>query len=331
MNRWIVITTINKPQLAIEVISKVCKEGGWRCVVIGDKKTPLDWSYENIDYLSIEKQNELYGKLSELLPYNHYCRKNLGYIYAINNGAEYILETDDDNIPEELFGKEIAFEVEGSLIGKSEWVNAYKYFTDEIIWPRGNPLDSIHDSGEFLGKGLFDCPIQQYLADNDPDVDAIYRLIFKEGLIFNKIDPIVLDKNSWCSFNSQNTLINKTFFPALYLPCYVSFRMTDIWRSFVAQAVLWSEDKNLTFKNATVRQERNKHNLMKDFNDEIIGYTDNRKICFILEEKIKEWNGSMSVAEKVHSGWIGLNKAGYITDSEIKIFELWLKEIRVDA
>ncbi|ETN70754.1 hypothetical protein NECAME_14556 [Necator americanus] len=33
------------------------------------------------------------------LPYNSYARKNIGYLYAISNGAEWIYDTDDDNKP----------------------------------------------------------------------------------------------------------------------------------------------------------------------------------------------------------------------------------------
>ena len=53
---------------------------GWRAVVVGDNKTPKNWSFDGIDFLSIDTQNSLYGELSSLLPFNHYCRKNLGYL-----------------------------------------------------------------------------------------------------------------------------------------------------------------------------------------------------------------------------------------------------------
>jgi hypothetical protein len=41
----------------------------------------------------------------KFLPSKHYARKNLGYLIAIKNGAEIIIETDDDNIPEKNFWK----------------------------------------------------------------------------------------------------------------------------------------------------------------------------------------------------------------------------------
>src|SRR5205809_668440 len=95
-NKWIVITTINRPSKAIEFLSKSCQKG-WSVVVVGDTKTPDDWSVNNIDYLSVDKQKEIFGKYADVIPYQHYSRKNLGYLYALIHGADCILETDDDN------------------------------------------------------------------------------------------------------------------------------------------------------------------------------------------------------------------------------------------
>src|SRR6185436_15069807 len=127
-------------------------------------------------------------------------------------------------------------------------------------------------------------PIQQGLADENPDVDAVYRMTSSLPLSFNKRNPIVLDKNAWCPFNSQNTTWFKEAFPLLYLPSYCSFRMTDIWRSFVAQRIAWSCNWSILFHNATVRQERNEHSLIRDFEDEIPGYLNNARICKMLED-----------------------------------------------
>ena len=326
MNKWIVVTTINLPQPAIDVISGLCKAEGWRCVVVGDNKTPQNWFSENIDYLSVEDQKRMYPKLSEMLPFNHYCRKNLGYIYAANNGAEIILETDDDNIPKANFGTNLERRISGRLVGGADWVNVYKYFTEQLIWPRGNPLDSIHDKGAVIDPEFSaDCPIQQFLADGDPDVDAIYRLLFQNELNFEDNHPVLLEKGSWCSFNSQNTLFFKEAFPMLYLPCHVSFRMTDIWRSFVAQAVLWSEGKKISFSAATVVQIRNQHRLMKDFADEIDGYLGNRDICEILSKVSSTWNNQMSTKERVISAWTALHGENYVNSDELLIANAWME------
>lgn len=100
--------------------------------------------------------------------------------------------------------------------------------------------------------------------------------------------------------------------------------MTDIWRSFVAQAVLWSEGKRLSFSASTVIQVRNEHNLMRDFSDEIDGYLGNRKICSILREESAKWTSGTTIKERVLCAWEALNKEGFIEDRELGIIRLWM-------
>ena len=122
-------------------------------------------------------------------------------------------------------------------------------------------------------------PIQQGLANQNPDVDAIYRLVLPLPLDFVEAAPVALGKGAWCPFNSQNTTWWSEAFPLLYLPFHCSFRMTDIWRSFVAQRIAWENGWSILFHNATVFQERNEHSLIRDFEEEIPGYLNNRAMA----------------------------------------------------
>ena len=58
--------------------------------------------------------------------------------------------------------------------------------------------------------------------------------------------------DTWCPFNSQNTAWWRDAVPLLYLPAYCSFRMTDIWRSFVAQRIAWENGWRLLFHEPTI-------------------------------------------------------------------------------
>lgn len=327
---WIVVTTINPPSTAIEFISKLCGSSGWSAVVVGDTKTSQDWSCDNITYLSVERQKEIFGGYADVLPYRHYCRKNIGYLYALSQGAEYILETDDDNIPYPSFGQNVDRRVTGRFVEKKGWINIYKYFSDALIWPRGLPLDDIHSSGveKKTAGEHFDCPVQQFLADEDPDVDAIYRLIFKNNIIFNPAaSPVILGENAWVPFNSQNTLFFKEAFPLLYLPCHVSFRMTDIWRSFVVQKTLWIHGYKLAFRASTVKQLRNEHDLMQDFRQEVIGYTDNRRIAELLDSaRTGLTEGDRSTMSRTAMAlWNALVTAGIIPPQELPAINGWFE------
>ena len=95
-NKTSIITTIN--DLQDTFVSKFLDDG-YKCIIVGDKKTNAG-SYANIpgvDYIPAECST--FSDLSEALPFNHYCRKNLGYLHAIQGGVKTILDTDDDNFP----------------------------------------------------------------------------------------------------------------------------------------------------------------------------------------------------------------------------------------
>ena len=79
MNKFIVITSINKKT---EAIKKYDKNGKWNLIVIGDKKTP-NIKLNNGIYLSLKDQKKLNFKLISNLPINSYQRINIGYLLAI--------------------------------------------------------------------------------------------------------------------------------------------------------------------------------------------------------------------------------------------------------
>jgi hypothetical protein len=60
-------------------------------------------------------------------------------------------------------------------------------------------------------------------------------------------------------------------------------RVTDIWRSLVAQRIAWANGWLVLFHEPTVRQEPNEHNLMADFEAEVPGYCHNRQIAERLD------------------------------------------------
>lgn len=324
MRNWIVVTTINMPTTAIDKISELCETSDWNAVVVGDLKTPTDWKKENIHYLSPLTQKQRYGELAEILPWNHYSRKNLGYLFAIEAGAEVILETDDDNIPYAEFGQDTSFMIEGNEVTSSDWVNVYKFFTDHFIWPRGLPLNKIYEYGtlnpEIRTKSV---AVKQYLADEDPDIDAIHRLLFSQPVNFNRRKPVILGEGAWVPFNSQNTMFSKKVFPLLYLPSHVSFRMTDIWRSLVVQSALWKQGSSVAFLNATVKQQRNEHNLMEDFKDEVPGYLLNDEIRNVLQNVLTKSDATdpLVLCELL---WNRLMDEGIIPDEERRILNAWI-------
>lgn len=96
MKKYIIITSIFKPTEAVE---KFSRNEDYQLIVVGDKKSPENWECDGVEYLSVDDQVDLDFHLLSKLPYNHYCRKMVGYLKAIKDGADVIVDTDDDNIP----------------------------------------------------------------------------------------------------------------------------------------------------------------------------------------------------------------------------------------
>ncbi|WP_314949779.1 STELLO glycosyltransferase family protein [Tannerella forsythia] len=327
-NTTLIITSIASDKHP--VLSRFAQEAALhsvRFMVIGDKKSPT-FHLDGCDFFSIERQCVMPYTLAQLLPFGHYARKNLGYLEAARHGAEIIIETDDDNYPETCFWRERNKMVTAHCLKEKGWVNMYGYYTRSIVWPRGFALEHIQSELpelEPLQKIL--APIQQGLADLNPDVDAIYRLTQPLPVCFQK-EPkrIALGHGSICPFNSQNTTWFREAFPLMYLPSYCSFRMTDIWRSFVAQRIAWTCGWNILFHEATVWQERNEHAIIKDFKDEISGYCNNREIMDrLMQLDLKE--GVEAIPENLIRCYRAFVEMSLIEEKELTLLDAWITDI----
>lgn len=242
--------------------------------------------------------------------------------------APLILELDDDNIPRRDFWISRDRKQHVRTLENAGWVNVYSYFTDTHIWPRGLPLDAIQNQSplwDSLAVDHVDCPIQQGLADENPDVDAIYRLISPLPQNFRNDRRVALKSGTWSPFNSQNTTWWPDAYKLMYLPAYCSFRMTDIWRSFVAQRIAWLNGWSILFHEPTVWQERNKHDLMHDFRDEIPGYLYNRAICEALES-LDLVSGIDKLSDNLFTCYEKLVSMSFIQEQELALLAAWLSD-----
>jgi len=323
----LIVTTIASPNEVLKSLAQGSSLHSWDFIAIGDISSPKDFLLEGCDYYDMNRQMTTGLLTAQICPVRHYARKNIGYLLAIKKGAEIIVETDDDNFPKENFWLKRQRIKNSRFVEDKGWVNVYRYFSDDQIWPRGLPLSCIKK--EFQETKIIkqsDCPIQQGLADDNPDVDAIYRLVSTLPVKFKHAKDIALGKEVWSPFNSQNTTWWKETFPLLYLPAYCSFRMTDIWRSFIAQRIAWENGWSVLYHNATVYQERNQHNLMKDFADEIPGYLLNEKIQKILTEtEIK--SGTKHIPDAMRLCYGRLIEEKIFDVKEMEILEVWLKDL----
>jgi hypothetical protein len=323
----LVITSIAAPNDVLRMFAEGCQAIGAEFILIGDAPSPSDFSLDGCRFYGLQEQLTLPFELARLLPTRHYSRKNLGYLLA--RKASVILESDDDNIPLEPFWIERSVQHEGHVVTNNGWTNAYRYFSDQTVWPRGFPLTRVHE-GVPEPTALpvtLRSPIQQGLADEQPDVDAVFRLAHTEAPIYFRDAPsVLLGQGSWCPFNSQNTTWFAEAFPLLYLPSTCTFRMTDIWRSFIAQRIAWTCGWPIAFHSATVRQERNPHDLLRDFADEIPGYLHNERICRLLGD-LPLRKGVANIGAHVLTCSEALVREQYLDASELPLVEAWLRDL----
>ncbi len=326
----IVITTIQEPTPSVKIIIERMMSFDGALIVIGDKKGPARFELPKTEMFTLEDQRKLPFSLAHMLPTGHYARKNLGYLIAFSRQALCIYETDDDNAPSASWQIR-SMATTAQRVAPRRWVNAFRLFTDELIWPRGFPLELVSDAATYAHNPsapvvTVDAPVQQGLANLCPDVDAIWRLVMDREFQFRDSPSVWLPPGSWCPFNSQSTWWRSPAYPLMYLPSHCTFRMTDIWRSFIAQRCLWELGYGLVFHPAEVVQQRNAHNLLTDFKDEVPGYLSNQSITETLASLALK-PGSGAVSDNLLSCYEALVMKQFFPKEELSLVEAWISDV----
>ncbi len=163
----------------------------------------------------------------------------------------------------------------------------------------------------------------QSLADWDPDVDAIYRLTRPLPIIFaNHTPPIVVPTSSYSPYNAQATLHLPSAFWGMLLPITVHGRVTDIWRGYIAQRLMRLLDLHLVYTPAMVRQVRNPHSYMRDFNSELDLYTRVDALLKFLDA----WQppAGASFGSALVDLYAGLYEREYIEVADVALIKVWV-------
>lgn len=272
MNKIIITTTINPPTEALLKFSQMTE---WHVVVAGDLKTPHKeyTKLQNITYLSPEDQEKISKELSDAIGWKCIQRRNFALIQAYRMGADVVATIDDDNIPYSNWGSEIFVNEspEVCMYSTSQEVFDPLFATEHSeLWHRGFPLQLVAGrESEYAGKKIINCLIQADLWDGDHDIDAVVRISRSPVVKFNGIEPYTSDKIA--PFNSQNTFLSRSVIPYYMVLPHVG-RMDDIWGAYILQQRLSSEMPFTVYNKPTVYQDRNPQDLVKNLENELIGY-----------------------------------------------------------
>ena len=143
----------------------------------------------------------------------------------------------------------------------------------KTIWHRGFPLQLLPKrdySRKSRRKVKVD--VQADFWNGDPDIDAVCRM---EHAPVCDFDPACfpIASNKMGPFNSQNTFMSGKFLKDYFLFPHVG-RMDDIWASYYVQAL----GAKVVWNKATVFQDRNIHNPVRDMIAEYVGYENNLEL-----------------------------------------------------
>jgi hypothetical protein len=274
MKKVIVTTTINPPT---EAIRKFDEMPDWTLVVIGDLKTPKDYSLKNGIYVDPSAQEKYDRNLSDVIGWNCIQRRNFGFLWAKDLNAEIIAVVDDDNIPYDGWGKDL-------MIGKETRVQYYNISEPAFdpvgatnhanIWHRGFPLQLLpsRNYSDRAEKTIVP-DVQADFWNGDPDIDAFCRMEHSPECSFeHRFFP--MSSNKLSPFNSQNTFLSGRFLRHYFLFPHIG-RMDDIWASYYLQAKIGAV---VVYGKPSVYQQRNVHDLVKDMKQEYLGYENNLNI-----------------------------------------------------
>lgn len=324
-----VVTTIQHPTDAMRQLSDLSLQVNEMVVVVGDAKSPPRYELEHAVFLSLEDQSALAYETAATAPLHSYSRKNIGYLHAMANGAKIIRETDDDNFVTTNFFRQIPDVMTVRVPNERLFVNPYAFFGAPACWPRGYPLEELstkqdtHTETHQVNAGAV---VSQGLANGEPDVDAVFRLTQGgRNITFAEYGQLRIPKGNFAPFNSQATLWQKPLWPLLYLPSTCSFRMTDIWRGFIAQRILHAIGGLLVFTAPTATQERNPHNLLKDFEAEIEGYVGYAKFIAVIQATPVE--DADSIQQMLLMIYQDLVTASFFREDEMASIRAWNNDV----
>lgn len=304
-NNHIVLTTIYKPNVLIELQKNISQYGHLDdvvCWVVGDKKTPVSCKELckkitkkglEANYLGIEEQDKWgkkFPKFYAKLPYDNETRRNIGYLFALENGCKRLISIDDDNFPTSddfiHCHSRTGSRWKGKIIKNANgYYNICEHLSikpNRLIFPRGFPFElrghkNIPQSIRLRQDILIG--INSGLWLKEPDVDATTWLNGKiESIAYQGPSSFVLHRDTWSPINTQNTSVIRELIPAFLcvpmgfkLPGGHIERYGDIWSGYFIQSIIQGTPYHVCFGRPIVEHRRNQHSYLNDLRNEYWG------------------------------------------------------------
>lgn len=298
-------------------------------IVAGDLKTPDQEVVEFLRtlpgdnrYLNCPEQEK--WESSKVIGWNSVQRRNIALLEAIALRPEYIITVDDDNYP--IAGDHIGH-LDAIFAGlnreyytvssASGWANVCASLEPPCVH-RGYPISQrLQEPHELHYDTAQSVGVVASLWLGDPDIDAVQRMTAPYHITGLSTPSMVLERDTWCPFNSQATAYLHDLAPLM--ACWPGVgRYDDIWASYLARAVMDLGEFRVLYGHPCVRQVRNQHDIIADLKNELLGLEHTEALCDILRR-----NTSLDL----HEVFATLEDAKFIPTQTKNFFNTWLHDV----
>ena len=352
--RWAVIATASATS---EAIRRQVRLDGWCLVMVVEhdgicqKRKITGGGNKAIICLGPAKPEDMQHPFVNSLPKSEISRKNIGYLYAIQRGAQVVWDFDDHSLmkfwmpgaaPDSCLLIDTAIkdtiidaaQLDGSLYSTYNPYPSLINPSTGLLWPRGLPLSHIKKLQQYrtslttVKVDAKSIAVLQSLSDLNPDLDAVCRFTGPSPVNFKRTaetKPTILPKGTMSPYNSQATLHFRAGLWALLLPTTVHGRVSDIWRSYIAQRLFWDVGLHTGFMpRPIVSREPDVANVMNDFVAENALYSRTEGLL----EFLRCWKSDAStIVERMEQLWVALHNEGFIEKHDVQIVQLWLQSL----
>ncbi len=309
-----VVTSINDPVLLEGYLSNFNVFGHLdkvKVIVIPDRKTPAA-TYDRCAKLrgkcmdvvcpTLEEQDAYLrrvGMPGRLIPYNSDNRRNVGYLMALESGADFLISIDDDNYctaGEDFFQAHSLVcggEAEVTAVASSSgWYNLCDLMRVEPaspVYPRGFPYFARHQRSEVKERKVAaTIRMNAGVWLQEPDLDAITWLVAPVRTKTFSGRSFILDATTWSPINTQNTSLHRDAIPSYYfvrmgypLAGLPIDRYGDIFSGYFSQACMRHLRHAIRVGTPVAEHQRNTHNYLKDALNELA--------CIAVLEDLLPW------------------------------------------
>lgn len=294
----IVVTTIFEPAFIdgyVENLRRFGKEDV-EIIVIIDRKTPATVAERCRHYglvcPTLDEQETFLSRFPSMagrIPYDSDNRRNIGFLIALDCGAELMISIDDDNYcldDVDFVGEHLAAGKTIDLASTESgdgWINICSLLhssTSDPIFPRGFPYFARRHERAIreARSGAARVAINVGLWLSDPDVDAMTRLVQAPRIGSAEPRSIRLGTDTWTPINTQNTAVVRDAVAAYY---YVRMgfslgglkidRYGDILSGYLIQKCVKARGEAIRIGSPIADHRRTPHNLFKDLYHELAG------------------------------------------------------------